>query len=147
MALNLNTPIFHEFDIDKNNEIIKQCIKNYLVNKYSQYHELVFDFYNYCKNNKPKGKDSITYISQVFEDTENTKYKNIPKYVKDYFSHIKNEIAVNKKTKTLTIDEILLKVDDKDTFLNELNILLENAIDEYLELNIENDENSDENDY
>lgn len=135
MSLDSITPIFYEFNIDKNNKDLKENIKEYLFKTYQNNHKDVYDFYIYHIERKPKEKHNITYI---IEKLEEEKYKKVQKYIKKFFDDIKTEY--NKEKNQETKKMILMKVDDKQLFLEELNKGLENAIDEYLELIEHNDD-------
>jgi hypothetical protein len=103
---------------------------------YQNNHKDVYDFYIYNIERKPKEKHNITYI---IEKLEEKKYEKVQKYIKKFFDDIKTEYnkVKNQERKKM----ILMKVDDKELFLEELNKGLGNAIDEYLELIENNDEN------
>ena len=89
--------------------LIKQSIKTYLFTEYSQYHELIHRFYNYCYKNKPNNKNSINYTIEELH-----KYKKcLPKYISEYFNDISKEIEnINNHYVTIkqkiTNDKILL---------------------------------------
>ena len=120
-------PLFLDLNnYDKN--ILTTSIKNYLLTTYSTYNNLIFDFYNYWKKNKPNNTNSINHICDILT-TE--KYKNVPSYIYNYFHDIKNEIKKNKNI----LPEILVKLTNEQVFCNDVNNYLDNYIDEYLELN------------
>ena len=75
-------------------KIMKLSINKYLINKYSNYHELVIQFYNWCKQNKGN-KNSIQFTC----DRLNEIYRpsGIPEYVYDYFNDILRDIDKHDK--------------------------------------------------
>jgi hypothetical protein len=136
LSLDSITPIFYEFNIDKNNKNLKESIKQYLLKFYKNNHKDIYDFYIYNIEQKPKEKHNITYI---IEKLEEKKYEKVQKYIKKFFDDIRTEY--NKEKNQERKKMILMKVNDKELFLDELNKSLENAIDEYLELIENNDDN------
>lgn len=131
LTLDSLKPIFYDFNIDKNNKVLKEYIKQYLLNANINNHKEIYDFYLYHIEQKPKEekKHNITYIIEVLEGD---KYKKVQKYIKDFFGNIKRDY--NKEKNQENKNMILMKVNDKDLFLEELQKSLELAIDEYLEL-------------
>jgi hypothetical protein len=129
LSLDSIKPIFYEFNINKNNKELKECIKQYLLNTYINNHKKIYDFYLNHIDQKPKEKHNITYIIEVLEKE---KYQKIQKYIKKFFDDIKTEY--NKEQNKENKQKILMKVNYKDLFIKELNKSLETAIDEYLEL-------------
>lgn len=136
LTLDSEEPIFLDFNIDKNNDLLKQTIKDYLFNKYSEYHEDIINFYNYHKSKKPKNKNSIDYIYNILSDEE---YEKLPKYIINYFYDIKKEINTKNKNEK---QNILLSVNNRDIFLSELNKYLKNFINEFMDIN-DNDSDCD----
>ena len=61
----------------------------------------------------------------------------LPKYILNYFYDISKELELCYSDK-LKIESVLIKVNDKDIFINNFNIYLEKNIDIFLEMN-END--------
>jgi hypothetical protein len=127
-------PIFYELNINKNDIIMKQCVQQYLFKTYSEYHELVYKFYNYCYKNKPKNKNSITHTM----DELNT-YKTLPEYIRNFFYDISKELDKCEKNK-IKIDRVLISVNDKDIFIKNLNNYLEKSIDSFLGMNEDDNE-------
>ena len=129
LTLDSIEPIFYEINIDKNNILIKQIIKNYLITKYSEHHEQIYKFYKFCYKNKPKNKNSIKYTMD-----ELNKHEKLPKYISELFYDVNKELELcgNDKNK---IDKVLIKINDKELFINNLNICLEKKIDLFLEMN------------
>jgi hypothetical protein len=129
-------PIFINFNINKNENIIKDNIKSYLFNEYTSKHNIIYQFYQYCKNNKPTEikKNSISYTYDKI-----TTYK-IPKYIQDYFYDIDKEIDTckeKKQSKKYIEDNILNKVNEQELFLNDINNYLIKSINNFLKINDE----------
>ena len=127
LTLDSVEPIFYELNIDKNNTLMTQSIHKYLFTKYSEHHDLVYKFYKYCYKNKPKNKSSIKYTMEKLD-------KTLPQYILDYFYDINKELEICGQDKN-KIDCVLIKVNDKELFINNLNIYLEKNIDIFLEMN------------
>jgi hypothetical protein len=87
-TLDLDEPIIHKLNIEKDNEILKNAMYGYLYNKYSTEHKKIFDFYEYCKNEKLVelkktnniNKNSISYICEQLDT-----YEKMQKYITDFF--------------------------------------------------------------
>ena len=122
-------PIFYELQIDKNTILLKQTIQKYLFSTYTEHHELVHKFYNYCYQNKPKNKNSIIYTMEKLDS-----YTKLPQYISDYFYDINKELerCGNDKRK---IEKSLMIVNDKELFIYNLNVYLEKNIVSFLEMN------------
>ena len=71
-------PIFYEFNIQKENILFNEYIKNFFIKEYSEINEMIYDFYKYCKIEKPTG--TITYIYN-----ELNKNDKMPNYILNYF--------------------------------------------------------------
>ncbi len=136
-TLDSNEPIVFELNIDKNDKVILECIKNYLLEKYSDKHEEVYNFYQFCKNNKPDEIDTISYVCEKFVMFKTQGYR-IPIYIEDYFKNVKRDLLKKRTHK----DDVLKRVEDKAVFLEEIYTDLQVAIDEFL--NINSEELSDE---
>jgi hypothetical protein len=129
LTLDSTEPIFYELNIDKNDILIKKSIKKYLLTTYSEHHEVIYKFYKYCCKNKPKNKNSINFTIE-----ELNKYEKLPQYISDYFYDIYKEIEICRNDK-IKIQQVLIKVNDNELFVNNLNIYLEKNIDIFLEMN------------
>ena len=108
---------------------MKQSIKEYLLETYTKHHELIYKFYIYCYKNKPQNKNSINYTMENLDKNE-----ILPQYISDYFYDISKEIEICGKDKN-KIECIMIKVNDKELFINNLNIYLEKNVDIFLEMN------------
>jgi len=131
-TLDSDKPIFIDFNILKENPTLKDSIKKYIINKYSEKHDKIYDYYFYCKENKPKNIDSITYT--LNEITAN--YDSIPKYIENYFYDIKKELDSNKKNNT-NINNVLSKVNNKAVFLEKIGLYLEDVVNDFLKNKVE----------
>ena len=121
-------PIFHKLNITKSNIAIKNCIKSYLFNKYTEYHTIIYEFYQYYKNN---GRESsITSPQHVLNKLVATKHK-IPIYIENYLRNKHFKIIEN----NTYYKEILIELNNKELVLNELNIILNKEIDIFLNIN------------
>jgi hypothetical protein len=123
-------PIFYELDIS-NNIIFKKCIEDYLINKYTENHKKIFDFYNYCKENKPNDKNSIIFTYEKISE-----YEKIPKYIEEFFYDLKkNSENINTKNNTIKI------INDEELFLEEIKKYLKDYVNSFInnEINTNND--------
>ena len=125
-TLDSETPRFYEFNIDKNNSIIKECIKEYLLNKYLANHNKIYDYYEYYKKKarEEKKQSGVDYICAELDT-------RLPNYIKNFFHYVKREIDLCDK-ENRSKSNILSKISDRNIFLNELRNDLEQAIDEYI---------------
>lgn len=65
---------------------------------------------------------------------ELNKKNTLPQYISDYFYDISKELEMCGNNK-IKIDRVLIKVNDMELFINNLNIYLEKNIDIFLEMN------------
>ena len=146
-TLDSDEPIIHKLDIEKNNEILKNAMYDFLYNKYSTEHEKIFDFYEHCKNeklvewkkNNDTKKDSISYICDQLDT-----YERLPKYITDFFNDNKKNID-----KCKTKDEkkkIINIIQNKDSCIDGLNNYLNDSIKHFFECD-NNNEDDDDLDY
>jgi len=105
-------PIFCNPKIYKHKDIIKKCLREYLLNKYSKNHEMVYNFYEYCKDHAPPNANVLDYVNN--ELTANN-YKKIPVYIKHFFTNLKEMVEIT-----------------KTNFMDELKIGLEKTIDAFI---------------
>ena len=145
-------PIFINFNVDNNDNIIKDSIKSYLINEYSSKHNIIYQFYQYYKNNKPIDNKKNKPIDNKKNSIEYTYEKistyKIPRYIIDYFYDIITDIEKGKKEKQTgkyILDNILSRINDQDLFLNNINKdYLEKSINKYLNIIHNNDYDYDE---
>lgn len=139
-TLDSNKPVFYEFDTENMHEEIYSYIKEYLFKKYETNHQILHDFYIYCKNNRPLDKkDKPTKNSVDHTCHKLVIYNRMPEYIIDFFKRIKKDINEAKK-KNKSYKDIVNKITNKDTFVKDINDELVSSIDEYLGINMnEND--------
>jgi hypothetical protein len=65
---------------------------------------------------------------------ELNKYEKLPQYISDYFYDISKELKICGNDK-IKIERVLIKVNDMELFINNLNIYIEKNIDIFLEMN------------
>lgn len=122
LTLDNQEPIFYHFydsNLEPNCTIIQEAIKDTLYNIYSEKNKDIIDFYNYCKENKPSGKNSFEYICDELKE-----YKKIPYYIEDFFRYLKNNLTNNNR------EEIIRYISNTD----ELNKKLLCYIKDYLNI-------------
>ena len=115
LSLDSNEPIFIKLNIDKNCNIIKNSIENYLLNDYTYKHKTIYNFYQYCKKEKPTNSVKYTYNQIIDENItrEALHISKIPKYIEDYFYYIVKEL--DKKYKNI-INNIKIKISNQELF-------------------------------
>ncbi len=126
-------PIFINFNVNKNDNIIKEHIKSYLITNYESKHNIIYQYYQFCKNNKPK---EFKQNSIIYTYDQITSY-NIPKYIKDYFYDINKEIEnckENKQTIKYIEDNVLNKINNQELFLDHIKKYLDKSINNFLKL-------------
>jgi hypothetical protein len=127
-TLDLQNPILYEFDISKENPVIKDCIKDYLINKYSDKHQLVLDFYKHCKKNAPDDIDGLTHTKNQLENKY--EYKSVPKYISEFLYDLKKDID-SKTDKDR--DVIINNIKNDEWFINRLHGYLRKTIDKLID--------------
>jgi hypothetical protein len=130
LTLDSLNPIFIDFNIDKDNEYLNKSFDKILTKKYISYHNDIHNFcINYEKRKPNKEKNPAKFIFDRLEEES-----KLPKYIKDYFNNIQNEVkgAMEKKLPVENIKEILNKYRDKELFLKEIGICLKTLLDEYI---------------
>jgi len=136
LSLDSTEPIFIQFNIDKNCNVIKTSIKEYLQKEYSDKHKILYNFYQYCKENKPKNIDSIknTYDEIIKENNLRVSDSSkMPKYIEEYFYDISEQIKKCNKDKNKMKDIIKVKMDNLEIFLENIKEYLDSSIYEYLD--------------
>lgn len=129
LTLDSLKPIFIDFEIDKDNLYVNETFDKILTKKYMSYHEDIFNYCINCEKTKPNNIGLAKYIYDKIDAVN-----NMPKYIKNYFNDIQNDYknAVEKKLEKEYVKEILLRIRNKEVFMNELNISLKIEIDEYI---------------
>lgn len=129
ITLETKDPIFFEIDTVPHRELLLDIIKKYLFEKFSSHHILVYDFYQYCKETRPKD-ESGKYKIDSFKFTYDKISKcNISFYIKDYFNDMNKMTIEEKKTLSNQLN--------KETLQKALDQKLEVAIQNFLGLNVE----------
>lgn len=121
ITLDSTEPIMIESVINKDNIYIKESIYSFLYDKYNQYHEPIYDYYQYIK------KDEMEVIDKLKNELKN-KNKNIPNYILEYFTGIKSDFKRHKNI------EIFNEINDKDIFITKINENLKEEITKYLNI-------------
>jgi len=99
-TLDLETPIFHELNIEKGNENILLVLKKYLFHRYAEYNENIYKFYLFCKNDirKPTNVSSVEYTIEKINNLINQQkaiskgYSKMPQYILKFFENINSQI-------------------------------------------------------
>lgn len=125
ISLDSVEPDFISLDIEKDNKIIINNIKKFLVDKYSKEHIKFFNLYNFCKNNKPKDKNSISFTIDNLNE-----YTKLPNYIFCFFDNISTKILESNNIKER--EKILDVVNNEELFLSKLNEKLIISIDSFL---------------
>ena len=135
-TLDLENPIFHELNIDKNDENVSLILKKYLFYRYSEYNEIIYKFYNYCKNglDKPKNISSIKYIIEkienIIENQEATskKKRKFPMYILKFFEKMNSQIEFGCNGDRNAIKNIMNKISTFGEFNTNMNLFLHDEI-------------------
>jgi hypothetical protein len=138
LTLDSVEPIFIKLDIKKDDLIFKECIRSYLLEEYMSKHNLVYDMYEYCKKKKIDINSSIIYTYEIIKSYNNS--NTIPLYIIDcmYDLIVRLEICKKKKLSREYINKnILINISTREKFLKYINIYLDKAIDEYLDVKVE----------
>lgn len=130
LTLDSNDPIMFPINLDSKNKLIRNLVGKYLESDYSSYHGLIYDFYNFLYRNKPQNQNSVEHTCKVLDEKI---YDKIPSYIKDFF----------RKMRSMGKEEIINITQNPEIFKIELNVMLRQEIDRYLELN----DNSEIKDY
>jgi hypothetical protein len=132
LSLDSNKPIFYEFDTTRIHNNLILYTKEYLLNKFTNYHTILHEFYNYCYKNRPEFKSGIEHTYNELSSYQ-SKISRLPTYMVEYFHTINTDIDRVKGDKKLT-DEISNRVVSKELFLDMIRKDLEKAINNYLDI-------------
>lgn len=128
----LETPIFHELNINSDDPNISIILKNYILHKYSEYNEIIFKFYNYCKNNelKPKNISSVEYTIEQINNIIKSQgfFRKFPLYILNFFEDINNQIKYGCKNNKLMIKQVMDKISTFEEFNKNIILFLKNKI-------------------
>ena len=141
IILDITEPIIHELDIASNNVLITNIIADYLEITYKKHHELIYNFYDFYSNNKPKDKSKIEYTLEQLKKID--KFTTLPEYIYTFFIKINNELeecinennSYNEDEINKIMNKIMNKISNEKLFIDELNIYLDAAIKIYLKNN------------
>ena len=134
-TLDLETPIFHELNINKNDENISLILKKYLFYKYSEYNENIYKFYIFCKNDtrKPTNVSSIDYTIKKINDLINQQkaiskgYSKLPSYILKFFEKMNSQIEDCNNDRN-SIKNIINKILTFEEFNTNMNLFLHDKI-------------------
>lgn len=136
LTMDSEEPIFLNFNIEKNNKFLAGCIKDYLLKHCSESHDKIFNFYQYCKSNNNK-KNVFAYTKSELGKLRS--YDRLPEYIKFYFEQAAKEFKkANKKKQS----DMIARFDDKDLFLKDLYDELEEAVNDYLGIDDDSDDDN-----
>lgn len=138
-SLNSAQPIFYELNIDQIRCNMNKFIKQFLIDKHRNYHSLLYEYYEYCLDNKPDNKSSIEHMCDELDKNQSGKTIQLPMYMIEYFHAVNKEISKTKNPKEF----IKNKLGEKDSYMEEINYDLIIAIDKYLGINIDGDNKID----
>jgi hypothetical protein len=135
-TLDLENPIFHELNINKNDENVSLILKKYLFHRYSEYNKNIYEFYNYCKNdiNKPPNISSIKYIIEKINNLINQQKtiskgsSKFPLYILHFFENINSQIEFGCNGDKNAIKNIISKVSSFEEFNINMNLFLNDEI-------------------
>ena len=132
LTLDSVKPIFIKLNIKKEDIIFKDCIRSYLLDEYTQKHNLVYDLYEYCKTKKINHMYSITYTYELIKSYNN--FDNIPLYIINCIHDllIQLETCHKEYTQEYITNNILINISTRENFLKYINIYLIKAIDDFL---------------
>jgi hypothetical protein len=132
LSLDSIEPIFIEFNIDKDCEIVKKIIKHYLLKEYSNKSKKIYNFYQHCKIISPISNSVKFTYNQIMKENQKRneiKVAQLPKYIENYFYNLQNEIELQKNNK-IELDNIKIKLNDPNLFVKDINEYLKKIIDE-----------------
>lgn len=135
LTLDSEKPYFHIFDVNK--EVIRETIKNYMLEEYEKYSEYIYYYFSHCcKNNTSEKSD----IECVYGEINN--FEKLPDYVRDFFRDKYKKYDKNKKKNNrVKMLKIVTALGDKDTFVKDLNDYLKSSVYEYLDIHDEINDN------
>ena len=142
ISLDFEKPVFYEFNIDKNDIVVKNCIRDYLITKYESNHEIIYEkfLYESDKNKIKKENDALIMYNGIQAKDK------LPRYIKDYYHDIGKKIEINDdQMKDPDYSEILEKLQNrkksltdkiynKDVFLIEIKNKLVESINKFLNI-------------
>ena len=138
IALNTITPIFMDFNVQKNDQILTEITKKCVYNNYSSLHDDIAKYYQYCSDPSLRVslRNSRNSICFIINQLENKKY---PDYICRTFEHLQYEIQKNPSRK----DNILEILKNKEMLKSELDSELTIAIEKFFNNNDQGDNDDD----
>jgi hypothetical protein len=139
------TPVFYQIakpEVEegepcKHDLVIKESIRNYLVNKYVQYHELIYKYYMWCIKNKPVNfhDTEIKYVLDTIKKEHNKEVLLvllIPDYITRFFENKYKQYCKEKdKIKKVEIEK---EMKYQKYFINQMDELMIEHITDFLKL-------------
>jgi hypothetical protein len=87
-------PIWLYFDLNDDNAL-KECMKSFIVDKYSKHNNNIFELFQYCKDNRPKHQNSFqyfnAYIKRLKEEKGWKRKKPYPQYIDECINYHEEE--------------------------------------------------------
>ena len=120
-------PIFYKIDIDKNNETLKNCIRQYLKTAYEGHNTLLYSFYEFCCKDKGKPKA----IKKCLNDKIKLYDKSMPNYVINFFKKIDTDL--NECDDEDEMRQVLDGYNTEGKFTEKMNKRLDKSIKELFE--------------
>lgn len=136
-------PVFYRIKVDDNDDIMREVVKDQLYNLYSEHHEQMYKFYRYCCHNKPNNISSVEYTCNKLDETyikngtNVKKYRNLPEYIRHYFTNTHNEMQ-KASSMVKKRDIVISKLGDEKVFLDNISNSLNDAIDVFIGYKKEN---------
>ena len=120
--------------IESNNNIIINLINDSLINKYIIESKHIYNFYKYWEKNieiNEKILQPIKIIKRIINIYKNNQnYDKMPHFILKFFERIETYIDICKSIEDKK--QILVKYLNKDNFIDEINEIIKNSINEYL---------------
>jgi hypothetical protein len=123
-------PTIIELNIDKNNAIVKEIVKKYMMDTYINHIDVIHEYYILCDKRRPKDISSVKYTMNKLND--DGKHLYLPKYINDYFYDVEKKIKTSANKET--IKNILTEVKDLNVMKRKMTELIETKVDEFLGL-------------
>lgn len=139
ITLDSDAPIFYEIHIQDHIPLIARIIRSWLIEQYSEHHDLLYRFYEYCRDRKPKDKSSVRYTVNQLETLRSPR---MPLYIANFFSGIADKVDAHKKDIS-QIRAAMLPLADAASCASELKLLLDMSISKFLGQSDPDDSDSD----
>ena len=132
LTLDSVEPIFINLNIKKDDLIFKECIRSFLIDEYSNKHNLIYDLYEYCNNKKTDNNNSLIYTYEMIKSYNN--FDTIPLYILYCFYDMCIQLNTSKKnnySSEYINSNILININTRKQFLKYINTYLEKAIEDF----------------